>query len=293
MGNRGSVFEGVTQYVSELICSEVDQGFSVVSGQIAIGDFVIPGQVDRMIVHGEGREIGVRSGIYQYDISQVIAIFESKKTLNRSSLLEAINQLGQIRQYGFYLKDYYTKNGLPLDVQEYSKFIFGNGVKKDTEFNILKLNESFLIEKYLPISIVYGHNGFNRLSTFASAYHDIVFGHKSNFGSHWNLPTLTISGNDVITKGGLYPFFHYNDVDRCIIHAVVENWAFEALVSSLWKKINIDGVLKFPFEYADLKQNARSPVVGFKYRPVEGQSGWHDPMSIALSYKSSFKSLTR
>lgn len=294
MGNLGSAYEGVSEYISEIICTEIDPGFSVVSGQISIGDFVIPGQIDRMIVHGKGTELGIRSGLYQYDISQVIAIIESKKTLDKSSLSEAISQLGKIRCEAFFSKDYYTKNGLEEDVVITSDMVLKDNNKSfDIDLNLLMLNQSFLNEKYLPLCIVYGHNGYASVSAFAKAYHDIAYINKPMYANHWFLPTLIISGNDVIMKGGNYPKLHYNEKEKIIIHAVAADWAFEALVFSLWKKINIDRVIEFPFSYTDGNKNTQSPVIGFGFLPIENKKGWDDPLGLIFSYESSFKKLKR
>ena len=92
----GNAYEKITEggiNFSGVIPSNIP--VKMVSGQVTIGEELIPNQIDSMLVIGEGKRYGL-TDTFKYPAEQVIAIFEVKKTLRKEDIVDAVEHLHEI-----------------------------------------------------------------------------------------------------------------------------------------------------------------------------------------------------
>lgn len=91
----GSMYEGLTR---ELLgrCFPPSLNMNVVSGFVFDGFGKISGQIDCMIVCGEGEKIPYTDGVYKWHVKDVIAVIEIKKNMYFSELTESFDQLKSV-----------------------------------------------------------------------------------------------------------------------------------------------------------------------------------------------------
>lgn len=93
----GEMYEGLTQ---DLLDRAIPPGLNlkIVSGFAIDGNGETTGQLDCMLVRGEGMPVPYTSGKFQWHVKDVLAVFEVKKTLFGSDLGEAYQQLKSVSE---------------------------------------------------------------------------------------------------------------------------------------------------------------------------------------------------
>lgn len=100
----GEMYEGLS---AELLSRAVPQqlGLKVVDGFITDGEHFLSGQMDCMLVKGEGELIPYTNS-YKWHVKNVLLVFEVKKNLYSADLINSFLKLRQVvKGYGKYLFD--------------------------------------------------------------------------------------------------------------------------------------------------------------------------------------------
>ncbi|NTA13809.1 DUF6602 domain-containing protein [Agrobacterium tumefaciens] len=88
----GAMYEGLTK---DILARAIPKGLDlkIVSGFIIDGNGNSSGQIDCMLVQGEGIHVPYVDGLFQWHVSDVLVVFEVKKNLFASDLSDAHDQL--------------------------------------------------------------------------------------------------------------------------------------------------------------------------------------------------------
>ncbi|MHA3061168.1 DUF6602 domain-containing protein [Acinetobacter sp. ANC 4636] len=265
MPTLGDAYEQITQQGlnNKYILPEL-HGLKVVTGFIKIGDDLINNQIDCMLVYGEGERYALTDN-YFYDIDKVLAIFEVKKNLQKSSLIDAISHLSEIK---IKLYDYFDKIIESNDFEKYFKifslhYAYLTGFRLERIEDLKKLSQDdakiahfLLVEMIMPVTIVHGHEGYNTISGLRNALKSIIEDvNACNSGRGFrpqDFPTLITTSDGGILKTTALPYW-------CNIYEGESNsWAYMCsftenpaliIIEKLWAKIGI--VLDISFPYGD------------------------------------------
>jgi hypothetical protein len=90
----GEQYEGLTKNILDLMIPS-SLNLKVVSGFVEGIDGSLSGQIDCMLVQGEGHQIP-HSASYKWPVRDVLAVFEIKKTLFSEELTDAHHQLSTV-----------------------------------------------------------------------------------------------------------------------------------------------------------------------------------------------------
>ncbi|MDX6748122.1 DUF6602 domain-containing protein [Polaribacter sp. PL03] len=211
-GLIGDMYEGLTnQMLNKAIFENLD--LKVVSGKINNNDGDLSSQVDCMIVVGEGKLIPFTNK-YIYHYSQVIAVIEVKKTLNKQQLFGSYDNLKSIIN---------VSRSLDSEVEPYVMRLFRKSwqLLTNTELpereNLDKLPEkmqyiyhTLLMEAYFPLRIVLGYFGYASELSLRDGFADMLDekiekNTRRGYGIG-SFPNLIICRNNSLIKSNGMPF---------------------------------------------------------------------------------------
>ena len=169
-GIIGDMYEGLTKDIlSQSIFNGID--VSIKAGKICNSKSEFSGEIDCMIVIGEGEKIPYTDK-FIYDHKQVIAVIQVKKNLYSKDIrdsydnLKSVIDVAEVEQSELFhmkiLRDTWRlmfKEELPRrdDISKLSK-------EKEMIYHVL------LLEAYHPARIVWGYNGFKSELKFRESY---------------------------------------------------------------------------------------------------------------------------
>lgn len=170
MPTLGKAYEEITKHgINQSFSIPKGLNLSVVSGFIRVGEEQLPNQIDCMLVKGAGDKYGLTDE-YIYDIENVLAIFEIKKTLNKDDFIDAYEHLAILRKkYSEYFSAKMDAMELRPDISVASE-IFSKltGVSGPSNYDdIFYLDDeskvlfySLVIEQLAPVTIIHGYGGY-------------------------------------------------------------------------------------------------------------------------------------
>ncbi|WP_043819732.1 DUF6602 domain-containing protein [Aeromonas veronii] len=207
----GAMYEGLTKELLEKIdMSHPD--LKVVSGVIRSGE-TQSGQIDCMIVIGEGKKIPKTDNFY-YPIDKVVAVFEVKKNLFSNQIKDAYQHLEEVFQLS--KKDYQTKQNTRTlsfnTIRPAEEFLnlFGKWPPHYEEIISLPFHQQAVYQSLVrdwltPLRIAIGYNGFKSENALRASVFKVYKGkeYQSGYGVP-NMPNLIISdGYSLIKMNGM------------------------------------------------------------------------------------------
>lgn len=212
----GAMYEGLSrETLARAIPEELD--LRIVDGFAYVGERQ-SGQLDGMLVHGEGEEIPY-TGSYRWHIKDVIAVLEVKKTLTAENLFDSHFHLREVDQlYTEYLLS--GEDGASLiDVTFPSKIfsqITGVVAPDYSEihrlpFELQLIYHTIICEFLGPIRVVVGHHGWKKEETLREHIYKLLVkrieedpeGAGLGAGS---FPHLIIGGDFSLIKANGFPY---------------------------------------------------------------------------------------
>ncbi|MCL8250068.1 hypothetical protein AERO_01615 [Aeromicrobium fastidiosum] len=208
----GDMYEGLSQ---DLLGRSLpaDLGLQVVSGFIEDGAGAQSGQIDCMLVRGDGTAIPYTDG-FLWHVKDVIAVFEIKKTLYGNELKDAFQHLNQVRDLEKSYNASLTGND-PVDIKSALR-AFGQIARRMPpaydQIDSLRPEQRFLfhtlVSEHLGVlRIIIGYHGFKSEHNFRLAlvkYLEENIG-KSGFGAG-SFPQLIVSGDYSMVKANGQPY---------------------------------------------------------------------------------------
>lgn len=164
----GDMYEGLSKDILSRAIPQQLQ-LQIVEGFITDGEELLSGQIDSMLVRGEGEKIPYTSS-YKWHVKNVLVVFEVKKNLYSKDLINSFYKLKQISDSYFkYLfegtEDKSRKVDLSPSYKTFSQITGITAPPYHCRETLTPENEmiytSIFMEQLMPVKIVLGYDGFS------------------------------------------------------------------------------------------------------------------------------------
>jgi len=279
----GDMYEGLTH---EILNKGIFEGLNlkIVSGKIKNAKGDVSGEIDCMLVEGEGDKLPFTEK-YIYHFLQVIAVIEVKKTLYSNALHDSYSNLKTVID----VSREPEKDGESYIIhalRDAWRSMLRIELPKREDLHLYTEEQQYiyhtlLMEAYFPLRIVFGYFGFKTEFSFREAFANFLGskaekGPARGFGAG-SLPNLIICGKYSIVKNNGMPY---------AMPFSNEEFYWPILVSSHENPIN--HLLEFIWTRLSYKFNISSSIFGYDFdsEPVhkyincklgtykEGNFGW-------------------
>lgn len=210
-GLIGEMYEGLT---TELLNKSIFQGFDlrVCSGKVKNNTGGLSAQIDCMLVVGEGEDIPFTDKkVYHY--SQVIAVFEVKKTLNKSEIIDSFAKMKTITEVSSnpdFDGDKSTMQMLRTAWQILTNTeLPARNLVDELPEHLQYIYHVLFMEAFLPLRISIGYFGYKSEYALRNAFWKLLE-EKTNLGERRGLgigsfPSMIICGNNSLIKANGMP----------------------------------------------------------------------------------------
>lgn len=286
MPTLGSAYEEITKqglYQDFAIPKGLD--LRVVSGFISVGGVSLPEQIDCMLVHGEGARYGLTQQ-FEYDIEQVLCIFEVKKTLRKSDYVDAIQHLAKIRRkfadnFEVRLRSGNYKPDISAARRNFSMITGRVAPEEYLGIHDLSKGDGILFytlvqESLAPTTIVHGYGGYKKESGLRKVFLDIVDDAKGGGSQSLgvpSIPTLVTSNEFCIVKGNGTPFLVMQNKNEWVSVFSTRHNSAKIILELVWSKISSFFNIEMPWADGLHMDSARSLLIA-KGGEHEGVYGW-------------------
>lgn len=277
----GDMYEGVAK---KLLEKTIFKGLDlrVVSGQITNIDGDLSNEIDCMIVEGDGTPIP-NTDKYIYNISNVIAVIEVKKNLNKADLLDSYYKMEKLGK--MFDPREMSKNEYQL-FRDAFRSIVGLEVPKHEEISkydleIQMIYHTLLIETLMPLRIVFGFYGYSTMNSLRQGFIKLLEEHISSEEnevkgfSPGSFPNQIFTRSSSLVKGNGMPY----------VGPLNEDGFWEMFVSSthnpllhflelLWTKLSYKYGISSDFFGDELSIEGFFRYIGAKPLKDKGTIGW-------------------
>lgn len=287
----GDMYEGLS---AELLKRSIppELNLQIVDGFVTDGDEFLSGQMDCMLVRGEGEQVPYTK-TFKWHIKDVLVVFEVKKNLYSKDLINSFYKLRQASECYFkYLFESEHKENRTLDLSpSYQTFSQLTGItapiyserKKLTENNELIYTTIFM-EQLMPLKIVVGYDGFS--SEFGLREGLVKFLETEGKGAGYGVPSfpqLIICGKHSLVKSNGRPY---------ISPMREEYWDFMfsskanpvlLMLEFIWTKLSLEFDIGMPWG-DDQEMEGLNEFLRAKPLVKDEQGGWllkYDQLSAA------------
>jgi len=277
----GDMYEGLSaDLLNRAIPPQLN--LQIVDGFITDGDEFLSGQMDCMLVRGEGEQIPYTKS-FKWHVKDVLAVFEVKKNLYSKDLINSFYKLRQVSEsYSKYLFEGEHKENEAIDLSpSYKTFSKLTGITAPNYHNretLSKENEliytTIFMEQLMPVKIVLGYDGFS--SEFGLREGLIKFLEEEGTGAGYGVPAfpqLIICGEHSLVKGNGRPYL-----------SPLRDGYWDFMLSSkanpvllmlefIWTKISLEFDVGMPWG-DDLEMEVLNEFLRAKAVIKEDQGGW-------------------
>lgn len=210
----GDMYEGLSaDLLNRAIPPQLN--LQIVDGFITDGNEFLSGQMDCMLVRGEGEQIPYTKS-FKWHVKDVLVVFEVKKNLYSKDLINSFYKLRQVSEsYSKYLFEGEHKENKTIDLSpSYKRFSQLTGITAPNYYNretLSKENEliytTIFMEQLMPVKIVLGYDGFS--SEFGLREGLVKFLEEEGTGAGYGVPAfpqLIICGEYSLVKGNGRPY---------------------------------------------------------------------------------------
>lgn len=281
----GSLYEALTgDIVTKMLPPNL--GLSTVSGFIYDDGDYRSGEIDRMLVRGKGRRLGLTDK-HEFHIKDVLVIFEVKKTLNKAAFIDAYEHLSGISlAYGNYFEQL-LEEGFEPNIK-YAAMSFANITGKAeprrySDIHRMSPEDAIVFytlvqDTYSPIKIVHGYGGYKKEEGLRKVFLDFLEsrGESGKIFGVPQMPNLISSEIYSIVKTTGMPFKspRFDNGYWPIICSSRDNVVY-LMIEMIWTKISVFCDVSMPWG-EDLEANVMSILLSgkFIYEPDRKQGGW-------------------
>ncbi len=276
----GNMYEGLS---SKILNSAVPVGLElrVVSGFIVDAQNNMSGQIDCMLVTGEGEQIPYTE-YYKWPVWDVLAVIEVKKNLYGAELADSFYHLRQVSE-------------------SFSNWVFAEGGKKRS-FSLIPAMRAFstitgihaprypdrmslteplqliyhtlVAEQLTPVLIVFGYNGYKSETSLRDGLYDFL--KDRDLGKGYGVPSfphqITCNGNSLVKLTG-QPYMVPMDGDYWTFYGSTQSNPLWVMIELIWTKI----ANRFSIEMSwgeDLDVEVIKRFMEAKAILENGQGGW-------------------
>lgn len=163
----GSMYEGLTRSLLErAVPASMD--LRIVSGFLVDGRGGTSGQLDCMLVSGEGRAVPYVDGVYQWHVRDVLAVFEVKKNLFGGDLSDAHGQLlNVVNTYSSWVQNAHeaTAVNVRASMRAYAECV-GTVLPAPDDWETMDRAKHLIwhtisMDQLAPVRIVLGYGGYS------------------------------------------------------------------------------------------------------------------------------------
>jgi len=272
------MYEGLTAAVLErAIPKQAD--LRIVSGFAETNSGVMSGQLDCMLVSGCGKQLPY-SKASVWNIRDVLAVVEVKKTLFSAQVKSAHDQLRQVLDLCW--DDFQNSATGDLDIgpalQAY-RLITGLEPPAHSDagklpFYLEMLYRTLVVELISPVRIIFGYSGFKSEPSMRKAFFDFLEKHAKEPGFAGSaLPDLIVCGRFSLVKLNGLPFTSPMKGDRWLIYGSSHQNPLYFLLELIWTRLSHRFAMPDWF-MSDLTVGQLSPVLSGRAVQQGELSGW-------------------
>ncbi len=277
----GDMYEGLSaEILNRAIPPQLN--LKIVEGFIIDGNESISGQMDCMLVRGEG-ELIPHTKSFKWHVKDVLVVFEVKKNLYSKDLINSFYKLRQVSEsYSKYLFEGEHKEDKVVDLSSsYKTFSQLTGVTAPKYQNrgiLSKENEliytTIFMEQLMPVKIVLGYDGFS--SEFGLREGLMKFLEKEGTGAGYGVPSfpqLIICGKYSLVKSNGRPYLspmrdgYWDFMLSTRVNPVL------LMLEFIWTKLSLEFDIIMPWG-DDLELEALNEFLRAKPYIKEDQGGW-------------------
>jgi hypothetical protein len=222
----GAQYEGVTSSILKIMIPAELQ-LQVVSGFVEGVGGSLSGQIDCMLVQGQGTPVPSVPGLFKWPIKDVLAVIEVKKTLFGDDLADAHDQLrGVMDLFWQYAETLGPGNGIDITAPMYVYGqIVGEPAPSDWRTAAMPTHKEALYRMLLddhvaPVRIILGYGGFKTEDSLRQGFLRFLSRNAQRHGfAGSSLPSLIVCGNNSILKTNGQPFYLHPWKDRYLCYA--------------------------------------------------------------------------
>lgn len=276
----GDMYEGLSGHLLERALPQ-GLGLRVVTGFVRGHDGTLSGQIDRMLVVGEGERVPQTSS-HIYSLSDVIAVIEVKKTLTKADLGDAMAQLQQVRAIEKAYRATPQGQLQPADegpaYKAYSEMT-GRVLPDVADSDSLSLFDQLLLQALLEeatsiVRVAIGWHGFKFERALRKAVGELVAENVGQASSGpASLPQLIISGNFSIVKANGQPYSPSTAGERWPFYGSTSVNPLLLLLECIWTRLDVRFGLGNPWG-EDLTQEVLRALLIGEAIEQDGQRGW-------------------
>lgn len=275
----GAMYEGLTKdVINKSIPPELS--LQVVSGFAHHKD-QLSGEIDCMLVKGVGEAIPFTTK-FKWPVSDVIAVFEVKKSLNAEEIEDSFNHLRQVSQlYSEYLHSDEANASFNL---EWPRKVFAQltGVippshhdAHNLSFDLEMIYHTLVTEFCGPIRVLVGHHGWKKEKTFRDHIYKLLLARMKNPAGMGvgSFPQLMIAGNHSIVKANGFPYVPHMHKGMWMFLNSTSHNPIRLLLELIFTKL--DGLYGTDLTFDDSSDaEAMSPCLLTRAIKKESSVGW-------------------
>lgn len=280
----GAMYEALTEHIVGRMLPP-SLGLNMVGGFIYDDKEFKSGEIDRMLVRGDGRQLGF-TGKYEYHIKDVLVVFEVKKTLKKDDMIDAYHQLKGISQS---FTDYFHEHlendenlSITYAARSYSQITGRPAPNRYSDIDSMSKEDAMIFytlvqDTYAPIKIIHGYGGYKTESGLRDAFLNFLSEQvgKSGFGAP-SIPNLITSENYSLAKTTGMPFKvpRFEDGFWPVVCSSRDNVLY-LIIEVIWTKISIFFNVEMPWGEEFESDIMINLLMGkFAEDTKTGKSGW-------------------
>ena len=277
----GDMYEGLSaELLNRSIPAQLD--LRIVSGFVTDGDKHVSGQMDCMLVQGDGEKIPYTDA-YKWHVRDVLAVLEIKKSLYSKDLVDSFLKLRQVTEsYSKYLFEGKHENNSPIDLSSsYRIFSQITGIAAPNYHDRKKLSKeneliyiTVFMEQLTPLRIVLGYHGYSTEHGLREGL--VKFLEEQGSGPGFGVsefPQLIVCGGNSLVKANGRPYStpmrdgYWDFMCSSRANPII------FILEMIWTKLELEFNIRMPWgddiEIEGLNEFLRvKPVFG------EEESGW-------------------
>lgn len=283
-GMIGNMYEGLT---TEILENTIFEGFNlkVVNGKIKNNSGGISAQIDCMIVVGDGDKLPYTES-YIYHYSQVIAVIEVKKNLDKNQIISSYANLKSVID---------VSRNADIDGELFMTLLHKSAWELLTNIeypsreaikyypeNLFYFYHTLFMEAFLPVRIVFGFFGYKNEYSFREGFismlnQKIENGEQRGMGVG-SFPNLIINGDYSLIKNNGMPYGVPFDKSEFYWHSYLssnKNPIYH-LIELIWTKLSFKFEIPFTTIFEDdiNIKHYNHAFLSCKYDKDDKNKGW-------------------
>ena len=283
----GAMYEGLTK---EILNKTIFDGLDlrVVSGFVVGKDNSESRQIDCMLVFGDGERLPF-TDMYRYNIRQVIAVIEVKKTLYGGELDEAYWNLNSVK-----IRRDHEMYNYNLFYDAYTSIVRNHPPKYD-ELDQIPFWKQYIyhmlsVEAFTPLRIIVSYHGYKSEHTLRTGFINYISGKKGDFGPV-GLPNLIICDKYSLVKMNGMPYSSPVNNEQWVLYASYPSRPMLLLLELLWTRLSYQFKIDSGIFGDDFDEELLRPLLLAKARPVGAYGSW-DYREYVISKKELDRMIT-